>query len=1149
MRLHHRWRLSLNIIFLLTLLSSRVEAQPSYTALINDQPALCSVPVNGTAYFTFTSAAVPYQQTFLLSMAALTGFPSLYVSLTSPTPSSSSFTYAASYATGGVVTILTQPPWTAYIAVVASPYSSSNATLTATAYDPASRQKDTIVLSEAQPQSSALAANEYRYYLYVLRTDYTSLTIADTETIGSTVIVVNGPNTTELPNITTYQWSMLSSSLHVVNLPNATAGVYSIGVWSNVTSIFSLIALSSTSIQPMQLGVVYPGVIQGLQYRYYSLYLGSQLLPTSGYLAITLTSLTGDADLYCSNTTNSPSSINSRWSSFLTAQLDEITVPSAQLWPGIIYCAVEGWASNPGYTLASSFGSFAAVTALVINEGSTASAGQSLYSYTFEGNSSQTGSFVTVSVVSEHGACQVKMQPYGQTLTGQRFSWSSPSYQSLQLVQVSTADICGGSDFASAIPGTSPLLCQLDILVATNQATSYRLTVGGAQSVVPLVAGQLVEAAASALQSSSFTLTVPDNLSNITVLVSITNEANDVVLTAGIAGIGGSLNRALWTVSQQPGQSLVGFQLDWSDPLLPARSVVANTYAVTISTQQNATFTISYTLTNLTGNGGTITPLIDGNPQQGLLQPGQYAFFFLAHLPTAGWPYSITFAIEWQAGSGRMLVSMGDGTQVGPLPGSSQILNTDANPLLIVTPESGRFCDPTTFLPSGLPCGYAVSVLTDSQVQGPAQFTITATTGKWMRSLTAWAPTGAAELNGGSVDYWQATQVNSYTYSATLILVVTITSGSVAVYASNTTVMPNASQAQWSLQRVELVDSLQIFLGTTTVNADFYYTIACLGSSDCAYQLQHSTFFPSYLRAVSARQISTLAIVPGGINWFSYDTSLLTSIGFVTIQVQPTLGTPSLYVSCSPDITGATSRPDERQYTWSAEGPGPLVIELTDLPDIGSACVYLIMGIRALGATSTIGSLSIDVAGVQQDITQQLFWGVFGLVTPSYPVSYFLYSLPSYSTKVDALTFTVTMTPASCLSTTQLLVSSNTSVMHPSAAIPGVTYTFMGSVVTFGTRAQILSVVISNTSIPAGSLRPGPYYLAIISTSPTTTCQYQLQSNRISDTLLQVGETMYLALGSDYPAYVSFPLQSLTALSFGIVVQTNGGWVAVVCGS
>ena len=214
-------------------------AQPaSYTDLANDTPVFGSLPANATAYYRFVSPAVAYQQTALVSVAAELGFPSLYVSLSNAAPSATAFDYFASWQTGGVVSIVQQqPPYTAYIAVTASPYSRCNYTVLVAAYDSSVTQTTPVLLSEAEPVASAIAAGEYRYFTYVVADNTSAATISLTETYGQSWLLVNSPNTTQqLPTVEQSQYTSVSENFPLVALTQPAAGTWTIGVWSNASS-------------------------------------------------------------------------------------------------------------------------------------------------------------------------------------------------------------------------------------------------------------------------------------------------------------------------------------------------------------------------------------------------------------------------------------------------------------------------------------------------------------------------------------------------------------------------------------------------------------------------------------------------------------------------------------------------------------------------------------------------------------------------------------------------------------------------------------------------------------------------------------------------------------------------------------------------
>ena len=343
-------------------------AQPanvSSTALTSDLPVLGSLPANATAYYSFVASAVANQQTALISVSASIGSATLYVSLSEPMPSASSFDYQASWQTGGVVSVTSpQSPYTAYVAVVSSLYSRCNYSLLVTAYDTAAKQSTPIPLSSAQPLASAIAAGEYRYFTYnqsITTAAFWSTAVALTETYGQCRLLINSPNVTGLPSLSSYEYSYDWWNYPLVALLEPAAGVWTIGVWSNASSAFSIIAAGDTATQPMELGVTYPGFVQLSMYRYYSVYLDPLLLAAninnSAFLDIELLSLTGDGDLYCSETYDKPTSSNNRWSSTNpSGALDRISVPTAQLSAGTVYCGVIGYIAA-SYTFSASYNS------------------------------------------------------------------------------------------------------------------------------------------------------------------------------------------------------------------------------------------------------------------------------------------------------------------------------------------------------------------------------------------------------------------------------------------------------------------------------------------------------------------------------------------------------------------------------------------------------------------------------------------------------------------------------------------------------------------------------------------------------------------------------------------------------------------------
>ena len=1089
---------------------------PSWTTLTSDVPVPVSLAANSSSYFTFSTPAVSYTPTALLSIAASTGFPSVFVSLTaSPLVSSSDFTYSASWQTGGVVSVTQQAPWTLYIALVSTVYSASNLTLLAVTYDPAVLQLSVIPLADAEPVASSIAAGQYRYFLYTC-TSNSSVSIADTATLGQTAIVVSAVNAASLPTIYQYAFSTVNSPLQVVVVPSPSAGDnYTIGVWANVSSVFTLIAAAAQDVLPMQLGVTYPGLVQKGEQMYYSLYIDPLLLPTAQLLQLSLYSFTGDADLYCSNTTSRPSQRIFRWASTLFGPKDDIILPTAELYGGVYYCAVVGFAAS-SFSFTASFGSATILSSGLAQEVESPSAGQQLYSFLLPANSSAT--FVLINVVCETGRSALYAAPYPASAAVYAY-WQNYRQQAVQSLQVPVAglssSVCGVKG-GNVVPGSSPPVCQLSILVVTTQPAFYRISVSTGQ-VLPLLPGQQEEGAATAAQSSSFSFSVPDNLSNITLLVFVTSDATDVTLDVGPQLWPGSgLSRSTWTVQQQPGDDVLVFTLDWTDPLLPIPNQIRGSYDAVVSSQQNATFSILYTVMDVSGNAGSITQLIDGLPQPGQLQSGQYGFFYFSP-PQFGWPYTVTISVVWLSGAGTLFVAQGDGTQPTPLPGESAI---DSPNVAQFSPGIFPTCEANQTLPSGLPCGYSISLQAGSGT-GPVQFTITATSSGFVRALYLSMDNGINPLPASASDLWLLSVSTWSVSSDNLLVLVTAQAGSLQVFISNSTVAPNASTAQWVLEATGL--QLQdIPLSSGLRAAPIFFTVACTDSSDCLYSLSVTQVtggsLPPRQQLHNASPLQGV-LIAGGIGYYYLPVTRGAFAAFVLVSVVPQLGSATVYVGCVSTYRAAYV--NETAYTWMAAGPGPVSVEISDLASAN--CTYLAVGVRAAAGSNAVFQVMAATAGVVQTLSS----ADVGYLMPQYNTSYYRYLMPDLDPTV---VLSCVVSGSACLPQLHLLVSDTLS--SPSAAA-GLTANWSASLLQLSNGVQDLSIVLTNWSRPAGSLHAG-WYLIAVRSSAAVSCSYTLRCVHSRQRLLQLGQTVSQTVGSSSITYFSYLAPADVAVSFGL---------------
>ena len=808
-------------------------AQSSATPLTNEVSITGSLAANATAYYSFWSRPVSYQQTALISVSASVGSPSLYVSLSNPSPSASSFDHAASLQTGGVVSLYSiQPPYNLYIAVVASLLSRSNYSVLVTAYDSAAKQVTPIPLSSAQPLSSAIVAGEYRHFTFSQPSTTDSIwstAVALTEAYGQSWLLVNSPNTTALPTLSSCQYMSSSLTFPLVALQQPAAGTWTVGVWSNASSAFSIIAVDNTATAPVELGVAYPGYAVQNRYNYYSIYIDKMLQAANSNtsLAIDLLSLDGDADMYCSVTTDKPTSSNAYWYATGSTPLDRIDVRTAQLKlasADTIYCGVQGFEPT-GYTFTAAYGSvilLAAGEALTVQRPAYSS---QLFSLVFPA----TTPWVTLSVVVQVGSLDLSIGAYGVTSGGSSNTIAQASTDSQTVQQLSQDQLCGRYN-QSAVPGSEPLLCELQVLVRTSSLSAYRMVAYTSDEVVGLAAGQQFDGVVSFGRSVFFSFLMPDMLSNVTITATVTNGASGLVLSA-IKPYAPSGYSPTWTAVQAVGSSVLVFQLAYTDPVVPANWALSSSYQgqylATLSTTSDAvTFSALYTVTNGSAYSDSIVQLLDGVPQQATVGAGAYAFYYFT-APAAGWPYRTTVSVQWLSGYGALRALQSDAPR--PIPLVSDAIPAP-NSMLIIDPATWS-CNPI----NSTSCGYSISVQGATGAQEQAVYAITVATSFYMRALytdASYAEAGSVLPLGGA-EYWQ-TDVgvrSDMAVNVSLLYALSVTSGSVTVFASNTTQNPNASTAQlvWSgvtsaavlaFPLAQQVAALQVYLTVTCVSAD-----------------------------------------------------------------------------------------------------------------------------------------------------------------------------------------------------------------------------------------------------------------------------------------------------------------------------------------
>ena len=1079
----------------LSLLCRPASAQLS-SFLTDDTPVLGSLAANATAYYAFAATAVSYQQTTLVSVAASTGSPSLYVSLSNPTPSASSFDYAASWQTGGVVSISssTQPPYTAYVAVQVSLYSRCNYTLLVTVYDTAAKQSTPIPLSTGRALASAIAAGEYRYFAYTVTKSSAAATIALTEAYGQSWLLLNSPNTTQLPTVGSAEYASSDATFPLVALQQPAVGVWLVGVWSNASSAFTIIAAGSTDVQAVELGVTYPGYVRQNEYSYHSVYLDPLLLSanvnSSASLTIALYSLDRDADLYCAEDWDRPTWGHWQWASTNYAPLDRIDIPTAELNNNTVYCAAYGNAASR-YTFTATYDSTIQLTpggALTVQSAARSS---QLYSLLFPVDTA----YVTLSVVVDAGSVDLSIGSYGFPPTTGGSSIAKLSTDTMAVQQLNQGQLCG----YGVVSGSSPPLCEMLVLVTTDGLSEYRIVAYTHDEVASMSAGEQLEGVVGADSSALLSFTLVDLFSNVTLAITATNGGGGMVLTVSNADSWGPT----WQVVQPPTSDTVFFQLDFTDPRIPGFWFTTDRWqgpyitSLTSSSITAVAFSAVYTVTDTSVYGYTIVELLDGVPQFGVVDPLDYAFYsFLP--PTTGWPFATTVTVTWSSGYGILRAASWTAPRVGPLDGEVTEY-AEGSPIVLLQ------YDPLACNPAAKDCVVVISV---QGVQGGTEqmeYEITATTSLAVRTLyvNSQFSQASSEMLVGGADYWRASVSTSATaVKPSLLLSLQADSGSITVSASNSSVASNSDNAQQVWANITSAAVLVYPLPQQDGTLQVYFTINCTSadSTPCQYSsllAQQYRDTTDQLRFSAPRSGAPVDVLlpPDSILWVGSAPPEIWQrpppTPYFIMEAAAVVGMPQLYASCVKfDNTDYNypALPNETSSTWNAT-TAPLAIDVFDFNLTATDCDILAIGVRASGGQAAWAAVSVAVAGTAQTLERGEH---AGLSSPAFPVTYYQFVVDSTPPPFAVLSFAVSIAPyaSPACSIEHLHVTVSDTNPQPDYASP-TSYDVTRAGITLAYGGEDLTVAISNLSQPAGSLHTGLYYVAVQSTN-VATCQYAI---------------------------------------------------------
>ena len=1121
--------LLLLVLFFCAALCPLPSSAQNSIALSTNSPITLSLPASSSTFLSFTPCSDCSTYSLVLSVAAAFGSPNLYASNSTAQPDATTAVYVATSTDGGAILISAAGSATWYLTVASDASSAVNCTVVASAYDPTLPLTSAIPLNNTQAQASALSGGSYRYYAFAVSSLLaTQLSVAVTQSDATVSVLVNRPaDGPQLPTLTAANASSLGSALQLVTLPVQSLGVYSIGVWSASTTSFTISAftVNTRSIMPLPYGVTYPGFVQVQDGHYFSVRLDALQMRAGASLRLSLYSLTGDADLFCSNTTQLPFGGLNRWSSTNPGAVDQINIPPTQLAPTTVYCQVYGY-EDSSYTFAAALNTPILLSPADVTFVTTSAGDSTEVAITLE-NSNDRTTLVVISVAATYGATALYANGYPRAAVPiyPGSQWVSTVAQPLQALPLVIYDVCN----AGAIPNTSPPLCGINLLIFSPVASQFRIAVEVSNAGVFLLPGQSFPGAVVAGGLYAVQLSVASSLLNVTLLVTMQGDDDQAQLSIGRSSA--NRNSSLWTVQQTPGNPVLQWTVDWTDPRLTPAGSVQGDYYVFITAPTSTSFTLLYTVTNGTGYNGAPTQLIAGEPQYGLLpRAGQVNFYTFA-LPPTGWPYSVLISCNFlSGGSGSLTTTTGDGLVVGPPPGvtswQGRVVYTDT---IVFGPADVNVCSPNQTLPSGLPCIYQMTVQNRFGSTAPLEYYITVSTSASLRIVRS-DQVISSVVAAGSVEYWQL----SYASAGRPILMLAaaiMTQGQAVMLGSNAS-LPTADTAQQ--QTVTQAAGLLSYTGTATGTLYYFVGVACSAVQDCRYSLQYSgsVLSAASLSATSAVNIGTpTSVLLGSSRSIQLYVTLdrIGSAGYLVLQAQPLLGSAVLYANL-----GGSVYPTASSYQYTTAQSTSSSVAITNFT-FSAASTRVWMLVQASSASPALLSVSVEAAGITATLSSGSAGQVLGLLTPAFPVSYFSYPL-TLTTITTSIALTLGFYSSNCPASTQLYVSD--SVSQPGPGQAGVSYNYTGNSIALpGNRTQV-SVILSNNALLPNSLRRGMYYVAVVGDGATS-CSFQMAAYQATFSTLLADMLMYNfavssgGIGSVYWFYTIFPNTTTTiALQF-----------------
>jgi hypothetical protein len=687
------------------------------------------VDQGGWEYFSF--AVIEPGMTLDVTVTALTGDPDLYISTITPRPTLDDYEYRSLNVGDDHIFIATPNLTTYYIGV----YAFRNSTFRVTAV----LGSDAIItLHNGEPQTGLLNVSLYKYYsLNLQNTVLEDVTFSLTPIFGDPDLFITNDGT--YPSITNYRWSSRLNATDSIRILSPRPVFYNVAVYANTPTQYTIIASTSSTITQLQDGVLVHGSGLSGETVYYRLWVNDP----SADVTLTVTSFSGDPDLYVSTTVSQPNSTEYDWKA-TSYQSDSITVPHtdekfcSNCWFFIgVYCF-----SSTTFTIQASFAQSVALQDGVPQSGVVDKEAFRYYRFRVLNGHSD----LTISVVPTSGNPDLYVQ-LGSLPEIDNYTWYV--HQS------------GGENIV--ISRTDPNFCALPECTyfigvhGRGRNASYSLVVTTSAQRLLLQPGIPVREWVAQREFEYFTFIVPDQ-----------PVGQDLTIT--LTALTGDPDLFVSRTCVYPNQTCN----DWSSIAVGGDAVgipnaAPGSYFISVYAFYNSTFSISAFLESNSSNSTAL--LLNGVPQSGVVNNGAWKYF---RYELSQSPSSVSFMLTRQAGNPDLYIS-NDGLLPNDTHWTWQSVLWGIDQIDIAQPTPGT---------------YYVGVRGSST----SYFTLTGVSSDSSSALLDGVPTRDA-LN--------MTEYRYYTFlvdrtDRDLTVTVTAITGDPDMYISNITEHPNSTNFTWS---------------------------------------------------------------------------------------------------------------------------------------------------------------------------------------------------------------------------------------------------------------------------------------------------------------------------------------------------------------